>query len=169
MKKKAVARYEQANYFRNFVFGVEDSLVSTVGLVSGVAVAGVPGHTIFVTGVVLIFVEAFSMGVGSFISDSNTNEYVDHIKIPFLSLFISSTVMFISYLISGIVPLFPYLIFQLPMAFAVSIGLTLLFLFLLGVVSAYRYGANILRNGTKTIVLGGLAIFVGVVVGKFVV
>lgn len=29
----------QATYFRNFIFGVEDSLVSTVGLLSGVAIA----------------------------------------------------------------------------------------------------------------------------------
>jgi VIT1/CCC1 family predicted Fe2+/Mn2+ transporter len=50
-------------YLRNFIFGVEDSLVSTVGLLSGVAVAGVASRTILLTGVVLIFVEAFSMAV----------------------------------------------------------------------------------------------------------
>ena len=52
-------------YFRNFIFGVEDSLVSTVGLLSGVAIAGVPSRTILLTGVVLILVEAFSMAAGA--------------------------------------------------------------------------------------------------------
>src|SRR3989338_4103836 len=45
-------------YIRNLIFGVEDSLVSTVDLLSGVAAAGVPRSVIFLTGVVLIFVEA---------------------------------------------------------------------------------------------------------------
>ena len=61
---------------RNFVFGIEDSLVSTVGLLSGVAVAAVPRETIILIGVVLILVEAFSMAVGSFLSEQSTEEYV---------------------------------------------------------------------------------------------
>ena len=56
-----------AHYFSSFIFGVEDSLVSTVGLLSGVAVAGVTRTDIFITGIILIFVEAFSMGVGNFL------------------------------------------------------------------------------------------------------
>ena len=63
---KSVKKLKTALYLRNFIFGVEDSLVSTVGLLSGVAVANVDQATIFLTGMVLIFVEAFSMGVGSF-------------------------------------------------------------------------------------------------------
>ena len=55
------------SYYRNFVFGVEDSLVSTVGLLSGISIAGVTNKTIIMTGVILIFVEAVSMGAGSFL------------------------------------------------------------------------------------------------------
>ena len=53
-------KWVKALYIRNFVFGVEDSLASTVGLLSGIATAGVNASTIVVTGAVLIFVEAFS-------------------------------------------------------------------------------------------------------------
>ncbi len=62
-------------YLRNFVFGVEDSLVSTVGLLSGVAAAGVETKTIVLTGVVLIIVEALSMAVGSYLSEYSVEEY----------------------------------------------------------------------------------------------
>ena len=31
-------RFSSVSYFRNFIFGVEDSLVSTVGLLSGASV-----------------------------------------------------------------------------------------------------------------------------------
>jgi len=53
--------------FRNFVFGVEDSLVSTVWLLSGAAAVVVAQETVLPTDFVLIFVEEFSMGVGSFL------------------------------------------------------------------------------------------------------
>ena len=66
---KKIPKDSFAHYFSSFIFGVEDSLVSTVGLLSGVAVAGVNRSGIFVTGVILIFVEAFSMGVGNFLSE----------------------------------------------------------------------------------------------------
>lgn len=58
-----------ALYVRTFVFGVEDSLVSTVGLLSGLAIAGAARGTIILSGVTLIFVEAFSMGIGSLLSE----------------------------------------------------------------------------------------------------
>src|SRR3989344_3129963 len=56
-------------YVRNFIFGAEDSLVSTVGLLSGVAIGGVAKVDILLPGMVLIFVEAFSMAVGSFLAE----------------------------------------------------------------------------------------------------
>jgi len=70
-----------AVYVRNFVFGVEDSLVSTVGLLSGIASAGASTATIFLTGTVLIFVEAFSMAVGSYLSEESVEEYEKAIKL----------------------------------------------------------------------------------------
>ena len=71
-------KLSSVSYFRNFIFGVEDSLVSTVGLLSGIAIADVPGHTIFLTGVVLIFVEAFSMAAGTFLSEYSAEEDSNH-------------------------------------------------------------------------------------------
>jgi len=63
------------NLFRNFIFGVEDSLVSTVGLLSGIAAADTSRFTIITTGIVLIFVEAFSMGIGSFLSEETSEQF----------------------------------------------------------------------------------------------
>ena len=53
-------------FVRNFIFGVEDSLVSTLGFLAGIAVAGIATRELVTSGIVLILVEAFSMGVGSF-------------------------------------------------------------------------------------------------------
>lgn len=82
-------------YVRNFVFGVEDSLVSTVGLLSGVAMAGVARQTIFLTGVILIFVEAFSMVVGSFFSELSAEEYEKRGYVPIHKSVAGSIIMFL--------------------------------------------------------------------------
>ncbi len=108
MKESSLQTYTL--YIKNFIFGVEDSLVSTVGLLSGVAAAGLPKKDIFVAGVVLIFVEAFSMGVGSYLSEDFTDDIKSRKYRRSATLF-ASLIMFISYFTAGIVPLFPYLFF----------------------------------------------------------
>jgi len=155
-------------YIRNLIFGVEDSLVSTVGLLSGVAAAGVPRSVIFLTGVVLIFVEAFSMGVGSFISEHAVEEYSKKEQADHSHTLIGGIIMFISYFIAGFIPLFPYLILEVPNAFMLSIALSLLSLFLLGALSGKSFGIKIWARGVQMLVLGGIAIGLGVVVGVVV-
>ena len=74
-----MASNSRVSYLRNFVFGVEDSLVSTVGLLSGIAIAGMNRESIFATGVVLIFVEAVSMAAGSFLAETSAETVTSHI------------------------------------------------------------------------------------------
>ncbi len=131
---------------RNFVFGVEDSLVSTVGLLSGVATAGLSQRDIFLTGIVLIFVEAFSMGVGSSL--------------------IGGIIMFFSYAIAGFIPLTPYLVTTITTAFPLSIILTLISLFILGNISGSLSKTNIIKSGARMLIIGGIAILLGIVVGR---
>ncbi|MDD5099055.1 MAG: VIT1/CCC1 transporter family protein [Candidatus Colwellbacteria bacterium] len=155
-----------AGHLRNFIFGVEDSLVSTVGLVSGIAVAGVSKSEILLTGAILIFVEAFSMGIGSFLSERSAEEFINDEKVSLGYLMENGAIMFLSYFISGFIPLFPYLILKTETALFLSVGLSLLSLFVLGVVSAKLFGINILKSGARMLFIGGIAIAIGVTVGK---
>ncbi len=157
-----------AVYVRSFVFGVEDSLVSTVGLLSGVAIAGVARETIFVTGVILIFVEAFSMAVGSFLSEHSASEYISQSTLPFANSIFGGVVMFFSYFISGFVPLFPYLFFSVNTALIISMIFSLIALFVLGIVSANFSKTNLWRGGFKMFLIGGLAIILGILIGKLI-
>ncbi len=156
------------SYFRNFVFGVEDSLVSTVGLLSGVAAAGVSSSTIFLTGVVLIFVESFSMATGSFMSEYSADEYTRHTEKPSGRSYRAGAVMFLSYFAFGLIPLFPYAVLSVETAFWVSIIASLFFLFLLGVVGGEIAKIRSFRNGLRMMVLGGAAIAIGVLVGRLI-
>lgn len=161
MKKKL--RF--ASFIKNFIFGVEDSLVSTVGLLSGVAVAGLPKQEIFLAGIVLIFVEAFSMGVGSYLSEQSADEFLGNkssISIP------GAIIMFFSYFLAGFIPLFPYIFFEVNLALPLSISASLISLFILGCIAAKIFKTNLIKQGIRMFLVGGMAIAVGVVVGNFV-
>ena len=157
-----------ALYVRTFIFGVEDSLVSTVGLLSGLAIAGAARGTIILSGVTLIFVEAFSMGIGSLLSEHQAEKYLKHRDVPIAHSLIAGVVMFCSYLIAGLIPLAPYFLVDDSSAIILSVALSLLALFCLGIVSAAIFKTKLLRNGLEMLIIGGLAIVVGIVVGTLV-
>jgi len=162
-----MAKKEKTIYIRNFQLGVEDSLVSTVGLLAGLSSADIAGSVILVSGIVLIFVEAFSMGVGSFISEESVQEYTKHNDKFSKESMIGAFIMFFSYLISGLIPLSPYLLLKVEPAFYTSIVLTLFSLFALGAVSAYHFKhKDYLAHGIRTFVIGGMAAGVGILIGK---
>ncbi len=153
---------------RNFFFGVEDSLVSTVGLLSGIAAASVPRATIILTGFILVLVEAFSMAVGSFLSERSTEEYVEKEEAPLKIPLAGSVVMFFSYVISGFIPLSPYIFTETTFAIKLSIILTLLSLFFLGILGGEisRTKTGIIKRGFRMLILGGSAVAIGVAMGR---
>ena len=59
---------------REVVFGLEDSFVSTLGAVSGVAVGSGDMKAVLLAGTVLIAVEALSMAAGSYLSSKAATE-----------------------------------------------------------------------------------------------
>lgn len=59
---------------REIVFGLEDSLVSTVGTVTGVAVGSGDRFVVILSGLVLVVVEAISMAAGSYLSSKSAHE-----------------------------------------------------------------------------------------------
>lgn len=154
-------------YIRNFFMGVEDSLVSTVGLLAGLSSANFAGDKILLSGTVLVFVEAFSMGVGSFLSQESVDEFTSRSDRVSKEAIKGALIMFFSYLLAGIVPLSPYILLNVQPAFLLSIILTLISLFLLGAVSAYHFKhKDYISHGIRTFIIGGLAAVIGIVIGK---
>jgi len=157
-----------ALYVRNFIFGVEDSLVSTVGLLSGVATAGAGKGIIILAGVVLIFVEAFSMGAGSLLSEHSVREYLDRKKSNKKIEIKAGIIMFFSYLLTGLIPLFPYLIWAPKQALIASIVLSLVSLMILGYISAKMLKIGVIHKILEMAIIGGIAILIGVIIGSWV-
>lgn len=163
------SRFIRASYLRTFIFGVEDGLVSTVGLLSGIAIAGTPRATIFLTGLVLIFVEGFSMAVGSFLSESSAEEFLEKKERAGTKLsLLAGVLMFASYVGAGFIALAPYLFLPVSPAFYLSVILSLIALLGLGVIGGKLSQVSLTKSGIKMVAVGGVAILVGIVVGRLV-
>ena len=160
-----IPQHLQQVFVRNLIFGVEDSLVSTVGLLAGIAVGDVPPHTILLTGVVYIAVEALSMAVGSFLSEESVTEMEE--KRPGVSVaFWGALVMFASFIIAGFVPLAPYLLVGGGYALPASVIVSLVVLFGLGFAHGRMVKANSWSRALRMMLLGGGAILLGIGVSR---
>jgi len=76
--------------------------------------------------------------------------------------------MFISYNFGGFIPLISYFCFPISVAVTVSIVTTLMSLFLLGVGTSRFTKTNWIKSGFRTLILGGIALVVGVMIGELV-
>jgi VIT1/CCC1 family predicted Fe2+/Mn2+ transporter len=158
-KKKSI-------YLRNFIFGVEDSLVSTVGLLAGVATADISHAAIITTGLVLIVVEGFSMGIGSFLTEETTEEMAG-LKGNTWDTVKGAITMLISYCLAGLLPLAPYTFLHGDIAVNTSVTVSLLGLMGLGYgTSLYYKRPYPMWRAFKMFLLGGCAVFVGMLIGK---
>ena len=155
-------------YIRNIIFGITDSLVSTVGLLSGIDVGGTSRNIIILTGIVYAFVEAFSMAVGSFLSEQSAEEYRSKTEVDGGGPFVAGIVMFISFILASFIPILPYLIFNTNLALWFSIIFSILVLFIVGLINAKIVKVKIYKHALRTALLGSAAIVIGVLVGKFV-
>ena len=156
-----------AVYLRTIIFGINDSLVSTVGFLAGISVAGVPRATIALTGIIYALVEAFSMATGDFLSEESAEEYESKSDVSDRPSIIAAILMFISCVLAAIIPLVPYLIFSDGTALLVSASASIFSLFIVGVLSARFSRLPSLWRGARMALLGGAAIVMGVAVGMF--
>lgn len=62
---------------RELIFGLEDSLVSTLGVVVGVGAGTADAKVVILSGIVLVVVEALSMAAGSFISSKSHRQMLE--------------------------------------------------------------------------------------------
>ena len=154
-----------SHYIRSSVFGVEDSLVSTTGLIAGVVVGSASQHFVILAGIVAIAVEAVSMAAGEFISEETEHdmELGGQKENPM----IAGLIMFVSYFLAGFVPLLPIIFLPLPQALYVSIVAAAVGLFVLGLIKGDLTKKHLIRSGFKVLTIGGIATAIGIVVGIF--
>ncbi len=73
-----------------------------------------------------------------------------------------------TYLVAAMVPLWPYFVFSLGIALAISLVSTLLMLFLLGVAKGVVTRLSLLRSGLQVLIIGSASAGVGFAIGRLV-
>lgn len=76
--------------------------------------------------------------------------------------------MFLSYILGGIIPLFSYTLLPIENAIPVSIVTTLLGLFLLGAGTAKFTKQPILKSSLRVLIIGGIALVIGLLAGMWI-
>lgn len=71
-------RIEAKSRIREFVFGIQDGLISTVGLLAGMQAAGSSRFVILMAGAAAVLSGAFSMAAGAYLSSRAEKEIFDH-------------------------------------------------------------------------------------------
>lgn len=152
---------------RNFIFGAEDSLVSTVGLLSGVSFAGLNSRSVILSGVILILVEALSMAAGVYIAEDSTNELEPKSRQD--NQLSDGVVMFFTYLLIGLIPLLPYFYAEDTRAgFYWSIGFSLAAMLAIGIFKGLIVGRHILKSALKVVAIGGTVTVIAIIVGLLI-
>lgn len=152
------------SYFKSAVFGFEDGLVSTTGIVAGLSAGARDPHLVMLAALVTMGVEAVSMGAGEFISERGVhtirgNHHTD-------SPGASGVLMSLSFVGAGFIPLTPIIGLTFPRSVIVSLAAALVALFLLGVVKARIVNVkSYLRSAVETLIIGGSATLIGFLVG----
>lgn len=153
------------DYLRSIVFGFQDSLVSTTGVIAGVAAGTNDKNLVILAAFVTITVEALSMGAGQYMSEKSVHQ-MDKTGKHTDSLIVGGLLMGTSYFLGGLVPVLPVLIFALPASATISVIAALVGLLALGFVKAKLVKVNSLKSALEALVLGGAATAIGLAVGK---
>jgi len=170
MKKKF--QFVIVDSIREIVFGLEDSLVSTLGAITGIAFGSNSTYIVILSGLVLIVAESTSMAAGSYLSSKNAFEaengfhHAKSRKLPRSGR--AALVMGVSYFIGGFVPLTPYFILPINQAVYPSVILTVVSLFLVGTWTATYTKRSKLKSGLEITGISLFAALVGYLIGVLV-
>lgn len=149
---------------RTIIFAVEDSLVSTTGLIAGISVGTNNKSVVIVSGIVAIAVEAISMGASEYISDDAIEQATKKNR-GRSQAFADGVIMLSSYFVAGLIPLLPVIFLTYPSSLYFSVFFALIGLVILGYLKSKVLKTNPIRGTAKVVIVGGLATILGVVVG----
>jgi len=161
---KKVREILHEDYLRSLMFGLQDGIVSTTGVVVGISIGVSDKAIIILAALVAVTVEASSMAAGQYSSEKavhqmdKTGKHID-------SLFVGALIMFFAYLMGGSFSIVPMLVFDQPIARVFAITFAFVGLFIIGLLKGYLVEHRPLRSAIELFIIGSIATTVGIVVG----
>jgi VIT1/CCC1 family predicted Fe2+/Mn2+ transporter len=156
--------FKNQEYLRSILFGFEDSLIATTGLIAGISIGSDNNKFVLLAVIVAISIEAVSMGVGEYLSDDTVVDF-DKLKRNKENPLFSGLLMFASYLIAGMIPLLPTFFFPFPTSLILSIIFAFITFFLLGYFKGKLLHTSPVKGGLKILTVGGFATILGLIIG----
>lgn len=155
-------------YLKAAVYGANDGIITTFAVVAGVAGANLPANIIIILGIANMIADGFSMGIGDFLGERSEQKLREHQTGEPVErdLWKTGVVTFLSFVIAGSFPLFPYFLsflsIEIPIAhrFALSILATGATLFFVGSLRTVFIKGSWTKNGLEMLGIGAIAAFV---------
>lgn len=147
-----------ASFARNLAFGVQDAVVTTTGVL--VASAAVPGVDIFRAGLVSVVASAFSMAIGSYQSERGAELATadDSKDVHRGDMLGGAIVMFVSYLVTGLVLVAPWRVASARVAGWVSLAAAAAMLSASAAFVSWGVPGAVLPNVVEMLALAALAV-----------
>lgn len=152
------------DYLRSLMFGLQDGIVSTTGVVIGISTGISDKAIIVMAALVAVAVEASSMAAGQYSSEKAVHQ-MDRTGKHTDSLYIGALIMFISYLMGGAFSIVPILAFEQPVAKIIAVASAFSGLFIIGYLKGFLVDHKPLRSAIELFIIGAIATTIGIIVG----
>ena len=106
-----IKQFLHEDYLRSLMFGLQDGIVSTTGVVVGISTGVSNKEIVVLAALVAVTVEATSMAAGQYSSEKAVHQ-MDKSGKHSDDLFIGAFIMFIAYMIGGSFSIIPTIIFD---------------------------------------------------------
>lgn len=162
---------EEASFLRDFIFASNDGLITTFALVAGSFGASFSEKVVVALGLANIFADGFAMASGNYLGIKSEMEYEEaKVKkslyhLPAIS---HAFITFLSFVVSGFVPLLPYLLRGINNRFMISTFLVFGSLFIIGSLRTIYSKRGLVIEGLEMLFVGGVSAIVAFLIGYFV-
>jgi len=162
---------------REIIFGLEDGIVSTLGVLIGIAVGTNNRLLVILSGLVVISVESLSMAAGTFLSNKSAIELhqAEDKENLFKRIFHrhsqnrpvkESLFMGVSYILGGTISLISFFFLPPQLGIISAVLLSFVFLFTLGFIKGKLAKINPIKSGLEMTLISATAAAIGYIVGK---
>lgn len=153
------------DYLRSLMFGLQDGLVSTTGVVVGISTGVQNKEIIVLAAFVAVTVEATSMAAGQYSSEKAVHQ-MDKTGKHTDSLMIGALIMFVAYFLGGLFPIIPTILLDQATARIVAVLAAFAGLFTVGFIKGHIVEHKPLRSAFELFIIGALATGIGIIVGN---
>lgn len=151
-------------YLQSAMFGFNDALVSTTGVIVGISAGTGSKKVVILAGVVTILVEALSMGAGQYLSSKSAHQF--NKETSSRSSIFSGLIMLFAYFLAGLVPLLSIVFFPIEYSAVIAVVAALTCLLVLGYVKGKIVKVSPLRSALEVFIIGGIATAIGIIAGN---